>query len=675
MRSPLRVLSALFYCVLLAACTEPVPLESGANEQGHTAPTQATIAANGAILNQRPFANTSDFDNANRGFIANHNTLTVTKPDGNTAFSLKDFEFIDEHGPNAPDSVNPSLWRQATLNNIHGLFKVTDGIYQVRGVDLANMSIISGERGWILVDPLTSEESAQAALLLAQQNLGKKPITAVLFTHSHVDHFAGIKGIRKLISEEENKNLRIYAPEGFVEEATSENIIAGIAMGRRASFMYGTRLARNDRGHIDSGLGKMPVVASLSFEVPTDIISDHNLEQTIDGVPFVFQMVSGSEAPAEFTFYLPNHKALCGAELVSRTMHNLYTLRGAKVRDARVWVNYIEDARTKFADADVYFGSHHWPLWGRENINDFLEKQRDTYKFIHDQTVRLMNQGYTPREIANSLELPGALSRDFHNQGYYGTVAHNAKAVYQFYLGWYNANPSTLHPLSETDTAKRYVKMMGGIDQLLGQAQAQFDAASLGNSADSTTEYRWLAELLNHAVFSNPGNVQARALLAKVYDQLGYQAESAPWRDAYLSAAYELRHGAIKKGIGPATMKETLLETPVHLFLDSMAVRLNADKADGEELTVKLTFTDIDESHLISVKNTVMHHKKAERDQAADVELKLTFTLFVDIAIGQASLKDLLIGDQLRVDGSTLALINFIAMLDAPTGTFNIVEP
>ena len=675
MNSTVLVLLTITSTLFFTACSESVPQEVGANEQGHIAPTNTTIAANQAFLDKRPFSNTSDFEYANKGFIARDESFTVKAPNNDVVFSVTDFDFIHEKGSQAPSSVNPSLWRQATLNSIHGLFQVTEGIYQIRGADLSNMSIIEGQTGWILVDPLTSVESAREAFLLAQQHLDKKPVVAVLFTHSHVDHFAGIKGIRELLSEEENENLRIFAPEGFVEEATSENIIAGIAMGRRAGMMYGTRLAKNERGHIDSGLGKMPVVATLSFEVPTDLVSYHNLEQTIDGVPFVFQMVSGSEAPAEFTFYLPTYKAFCGAELVSRNMHNLYTLRGAKVRDANVWVNYIEEARTRFADANVFFGSHHWPLWGQENINDFLEKQRDTYKFIHDQTVRLMNHGYTPREIANTLELPEALTQDFHNQGYYGTVAHNSKAVYQFYLGWYNANPATLHPLAETETAKRYVAMMGGLDQLLERAQIQFEAASKASAEMGSIEYRWLAELLNHAVFAEPSNTEAKSLLAKVYDQLGYQAESGPWRDVYLSASYELRHGGPEKGLGPAKMKETLLETPINLFLDSMAVRLNSEKADGEELTINLTFSDLNESHLITVKNSVMHHKQLSNIQTADVSLNLTFTLFVDIAIGKASLKDLLLGDELDVEGSAIDLIRFISMIDKTEGTFNIIEP
>ena len=329
----------------------------------------------------------------------------------------------------APASVNPSLWRQAALNNIHGLFEVTKGLYQIRGYDLSNMTIIEGDTGWILVDPLTAKETASKAFLFARQHLGEKPVTAILFTHSHIDHFGGVQGVLEHLSDAERQSLRIVAPAGFEEEATSENIIAGPAMSRRAMYMYGRPLSRDARGHVGTGLGKGPAFGTFGFAEPTDLILQTGTRLTIDGVAFEFQIVSGSEAPAEFTFYLPEHKAFCGAELVMRTLHNLYTLRGAKGRDARIWSGFIEEARTRFADAEVYFASHHWPLWGRDHIQDFLARQRDTYKFIHDQSVRLMNRGLTPNEIADQLKLPEALNQDFDNQGYYGTVAHNAKAV------------------------------------------------------------------------------------------------------------------------------------------------------------------------------------------------------------------------------------------------------
>ncbi|GAA6134252.1 alkyl sulfatase dimerization domain-containing protein [Oceaniserpentilla sp. 4NH20-0058] len=660
---------------LLSGCDSHPQWEHNADEQGHTAPTAATANANKAFIKKRPFTNTTDFKNARKGLIAQQENMVVPHLKSGTVWDMTEYAFIDENGENAPPSVNPSLWRQAALNNINGLFKVTDGVYQLRGFDLANMSIIESDNGWILVDPLTSRETASNAFLFAQQHLGKKPIKAILFTHSHIDHFGGVQGILKHLSENEKQNLRIIAPEGFEEEATSENIIAGTAMVRRAMYMYGKQLARNERGHVGTGLGKGPAFGTFGIQTPTDLISKTGTELTIDGIPMIFQTVSGSEAPAEFTFYLPNHKAFCGAELLSNNLHNLYTLRGAKVRDARIWSGFIDEARTKFADADVYFASHHWPMWGKDNIKEYLAVQRDTYKFIHDQSVRMLNQGFTPNEIAENLVLPEALNKAFHNQGYYGTVKHNAKAVYQFYQGWYTGNPAKLDPLPETQAAIRYIDMMGGVEAVLAKAQSEFEAASNQSVEESIKTYRWLAELMNHAVFAQPTNAQAKGLLAKVYDQLGYQAESAPWRDFYLTGAYELRHGAPEQGISPAMMKEVLEETPVSFFFDSMSVRLIDKKAEGVNTRIKITFSDLNESYLLTVNNSVFHHKAVEAHTPADATLTLTKDLFVKIIIGEAGIKDTLFSDDLSIDGSKLDLVSFFGMLDNPVGRFNIVTP
>lgn len=667
---------SLFFSWILSGCTDTTTVAKGSNENGHSAPTKTTLIANREALEELPSSNNDDFINARKGFIAKIENLEIKGKNGELLFRPDDFSFVDEDGMNPPASVNPSLWRQAALNNIHGLFELTDGIYQIRGTDLSNMTIVEGDSGWIIIDPLTVAETASASLKLAQQELGKKPIRAILFTHSHMDHFGGVDGILEHMSEQEKSELRIIAPEGFVEEATSENIVTGIAMGRRAEYMYGKHLSNDARGHVDTGLGKMPVVGSFSFKTPTETISNDNLKQTIDGVPFEFQIVSGSEAPSEFTFYLPEHKAFCGAELVSRNMHNLYTLRGAKVRDALLWSKFIEEARVKFSDAEIYFASHHWPLWGKEKVDEFLAQQRDTYKFIHDQTVRLINQGLTPNEIANTIKLPTALSDPFHNNGYYGTLEHNSKAVYQFYLGWYTGNPAKLHPLAEEEAAKRYISMMGGIESVLNKAQEQFQQASDADAKTGNDSYRWLAELLNHAVFAEPSNSEAKHLLAKVYDQLGYQAQSGPWRDVYLSAAYELRHGNPEMPVlSPSAMKEILKQTPVDRFLISMSTRLDPEAAEGENLTILLRFKDINENHLVTISNSVMRHKLIQDPVASDVTIDLTFNLFVDIATGQASLKDLLLGDELNVEGSTMDLLSFVGMLDKPTGAFNIVTP
>ena len=659
----------------VAGCDTGPGSSSEANSAGHTAPTVSTGEINQLILGQRPFDNRDDFENARRGLIAQDPELVIDHLEGGEVWNMRDYAFIDSDGENAPASVNPSLWRQAALNNIHGLFEVTGGLYQVRGYDLANMSIIESDTGWILVDPLTARETASKAFLFAREHLGEKPVRAILFTHSHIDHFGGVQGVLQHLSDEEKANLRIIAPAGFEEEATSENIIAGPAMTRRAMFMYGKRLGRDERGHVGTGLGKGPAFGTFGFAPPTELISETGTELTVDGVPMVFQIVSGSEAPAEFTFYLPEHRAFCGAELVSRNLHNLYTLRGAKVRDARLWSAFIDEARIRFAEAEVYFGSHHWPLWGQQNIQDFLAKQRDTYKYIHDQTVRLMNRGATPREIAEQVQLPPALNEDFHNQGYYGTVSHNAKAVYQYYMGWYTGNPAQLNPLPEPDSATRYVEMMGGVDTVLEKARQQFVAAADMAAVEARDTYRWLAELLNQVVFADPGNDEAKQLLANVYDQLGYQAESAPWRDVYLTGAYELRHGAPEEGLKPAMMREVLLNTPVARFFDSMAVRLKAEDAEGEHLSVKITFTDLEESYLLTLQNSVLHNHLTSTETPADATLRLTRPMFVDLLVGRAGLKELLFSDDISFEGSRLDLIRFFSMLDKPEGRFNIVTP
>ncbi|MCG7198793.1 MBL fold metallo-hydrolase [Marinobacter pelagius] len=651
------------------------PGSSGSNSAGHSAPSASTGKINKEILALRPFGNRDDFENARRGLIAQEPELVIDHRDGGEVWNMTDYAFVDPDREQAPDSVNPSLWRQAALNNVHGLFEVTEGLYQVRGYDLANMSIIESDTGWILVDPLTARETASKAFLFAREHLGEKPVRAILFTHSHIDHFGGVQGVVQHLSEEERANLRIIAPVGFEEEATSENIIAGPAMTRRAMFMYGKRLDRDERGHVGTGLGKAPAFGTFGFAEPTDLVSETGTELVVDGVPMVFQMVSGSEAPAEFTFYLPEKKAFGGAELVSRNLHNLYTLRGAKVRDARVWSAYIDEARTRFAEAEVYFGSHHWPLWGKESIQDFLIKQRDTYKFIHDQTVRMMNQGATPREIAENLQLPPALREGFHNQGYYGTVSHNAKAVYQYYMGWFNANPAQLNPLPEVESAKRYVEMMGGAEKVLDKTRQDFESAAEMDAQEGRTTYRWLAELLNQVVFAEPENDDAKQLLANVYDQLGYQSESAPWRDFYLTGAYELRHGAPEEGLKPAMMREVLLNTPVSRFFDSMAVRLNAEDAEGKSLRIKIIFPDLGEAYLLTLENSVLHNRLTDRDSQADATLTLTRPMFVDLLVGNAGLKELLFSDDISFEGSRLDLVSFFGMLDKPEGRFDIVIP
>ena len=659
---------------VISACDSSLQYETHADAQGHTAPTAATIASNKAVLEKRPFSNTQDFDDANRGLIAQDTSLITEGKSGKSVWDMTAYHFVDQQ-KSSPDSVNPSLWRQAKLNNIHGLFKVTDKIYQLRGYDLANMTIIQGDTGWIIVDPLTSTETASKAFKFAQQHLGEHPVRAILITHSHIDHFGGVEGILQHMTTTEKADLQVITPEGFMEESTSENIMTGTAMGRRATLMYGKRLARSIRGHVDTGLGKAPAFGYFEILEPTKIIKTTGETLNVDGIDFEFQIVSGSEAPSEFTFYLPQFNAFCGAELLSRNMHNLYTLRGAKVRDGQLWASYIDEALNLFNKADVYFASHHWPMWGKANIQEFMATHRDTYKYIHDQSVRMINAGYTPNEIAENIEMPEALNKHFYNQGYYGTVKHNAKAVYQHYIGWYNGNPAKLDPLPETESSIRYVNMMGGSDAIIAKAQIAFDESANERVESSQKTYRWLAELLNHVVFAEPDNAPAKALLAKVYDQLGYQAESGPWRDVYLSGAYELRHGSPDDGIDMTIMKGLLMKTPVENFFYTMSGLLHGPDANGKKLTVKITFSDLNESYLLTLNNSVLHHRAVTNDTKADTTLTITHPLFIDLMIGKASLKDTLFGDDLSVEGSKIDLFSFFSLIDKPKATFNIVTP
>ncbi len=645
----------------IVGCGESIPYEPDADDQGHTAPTAATIAINAAVLNNLDFSNKQDFEDARRGLIATDPNLQVFTSTGVKVWDLPANKFISNE---VPDSVNPSLWRQARLNNIHGLFKVTDGIYQIRGYDLSNMTIIEGKTGWIIVDPLTAKETATAAIAFARKHLSPKPIVAMIFTHSHLDHFGGVLGVLsdKQVTAE---TIRIIAPEGFLEEATSENIIAGTAMSRRAMFMYGKNLARSERGHIDTGLGISPAFGTFGLLKPTEIINHTPQTLEIDGLEFIFQNAPGSEAPAELTFYLPHAQAFNAAEVTSHNMHNLYTLRGAKVRDALRWSNYIDESIDLFGDAEVYLASHHWPIWGNSRIVDFLKTQRDTYKFLHDQTVRLFNQGLTPGEIAEQLELPDSLQKSFHNRGYYGTTRHNSRAVYQGYLGWYDGNPAHLNPHPPAAAAKRYVDLAGGEDALLQKAKVAFDKA----------DYRWAAELLNHLVFADSDNSKAKSLLAASYDQLGYQAESAPWRDVYLTAAYELRNGPPEEGMNIAAMEDILKQTPVERFFDSMAARLNGVDAEGVQLSVNFVFTDLKENYLLDISNSVLHHRSSKPDTEANATLKITHEKFVQMLLGKIGLTDMLLSDDIQLEGSKLDLISFLGAFDKPKGRFNIVTP
>jgi alkyl sulfatase BDS1-like metallo-beta-lactamase superfamily hydrolase len=660
-RIPLLVLLAAF----VAACGEarrerPEPGTAAADEHGFTAPSAATAEANARFGAALELAEGLDFEDAKRGLVASDPEMEVETASGKR-WSQRLFAFV---AGEAPASVNPSLWRQAKLNGLHGLFQVAEGVYQVRGYDVSNMTWIRGRTGWIVVDPLTSVETAAAAHAFARKHLGSDPVVAVIFTHSHVDHFGGVRAVLPGGSAE---GVRIVAPRRFVEEVTSENVLAGVAMGRRAAFQFGTNLPFGPRGYVDTGLGKQPQAGTTSFALPTDVVDRTPQPLELDGVPFVFQYTPESEAPAELAFYLPEQKAWCGAEIVSRTLHNLYTLRGAKVRDALKWSGYVDDAIERFPELEVVFTSHHWPTFGRERARAFLKGQRDVYRYIHDQTLRLANQGATPREIAERLELPPQLASSFANRGYYGTVRHNAKAVYQFYLGWYDANPANLDPLPPAELGGKYVEAIGGPGPVKERARAALERG----------EYRWAATLLDHLVFADPEDAEARELLAGAYDQLGYQAESGVWRSAYLTGAHELRHGTPDSGgLETRFAGEILARIPLDLFFAAMATRLDGEKAaEQERLTLNFVFTDVGETHVLELENAVLHHARREADPEAAATVKLTRALFLRLATGQVGVRELVFSDELDVDGSRTALVSFFRLLDPVDPNFPIVTP
>ncbi|MCV6626858.1 MAG: MBL fold metallo-hydrolase [Cellvibrionaceae bacterium] len=648
-RSALRLAIAASAALLVACSPSPEPTGDGA-ASGHTR------AANERLAKALPLDDQRDFKEAERGLIARDEQLLVKGPDGGVLWQPSQYDFVKGE---APATVNPSLWRQAKLNNLHGLYRVADGIYQVRGYDLSNMSLIEGDSGWIVVDPLTTQETATAAIAFARKHLGDKPVSAVIMTHSHVDHFGGVLAVLP-----KDRQIPIVAPRHFMEEATSENVLAGPTMSRRANYMYGQSLPKSPLGHVDTGLGKAPAFGSVSIAPPTALVDKTPQQMVIDGVEFQFQYTPNSEAPAELTFYLPKQKAFCGAEVLSRNMHNLYTLRGAKVRDALAWSAYIEEARKLFDQAEVYFASHHWPMWGRENIDTFLRGQRDVYKYIHDQTLRLAYKGYTPREIAEQLSLPNSLAKTFANRGYYGTVSHNSKAVYQAYFGWFDGNPANLNPLPPVAAAEKYIAAMGGKDAVMQLAQAAYNEG----------DYRWVAQLLNHLVFAGGGK-NAKELLAKTYSQLGYQAESGPWRDVYLSAALELRNGTSEQTVSLAGAKDMLKYTPVERFFDAMAAQLNGVKAEGKDIRLKVTFIDLNKSYELWVENSVLHYQVAEGGERIDSSIRISHELFLDIVLGISSLADMVGSDQLEVSGSAIKLVQFFSLLDKSSEPFAIIEP
>lgn len=622
----------------------------------------ATRATNDAVATALPFSDTADFEDAKRGFIGTIADALITGPSGNVVWNLKPYAFLQNDKP--PPTVNPSLWRQSQLNAIHGLFKVTERVYQVRGFDLANLTIIEGDSGLILIDPLLSSETAKAALDLYLKHRPAKPVTAVIYTHSHVDHFGGAKGV---ITEADavSGKVKVLAPDGFMEHAIAENVIAGTAMSRRAQYQFGAPLDIAANAQIDTGLGKGLSKGTITLIPPNDLIKESYETRTIDGVEIEFHLVPGSEAPSEMIMYFPQFRVLNMAEDTSHTMHNLYTLRGAEIRDGRKWSKYINEALQRYGDrTDALIAQHHWPTFGNARVVSFLKKQRDLYKFIHDQSVRLLNHGYTPAEIAEQLKLPASLANEWAARGYYGTLSHNAKAVYQFYLGWYDANPANLNPLPPVEMAKKQIAYMGGADAVLKRAREDFRAG----------QYRWVASVASQLVYAEPDNKEARALAADALEQLGYQSEAATWRNAYLLGAKELRSGNPKAS--PTTASAELLKgVTIDMAFDVMAVRLNATKAEGKTIAVNWTFTDSNQTFVMNLENSALTHTAGKLSDNADVSIKLTRATFDAISLKQRTFIGAIATGDVSVWGNPLKLRELFGLLDDFTPDFPVIEP
>ncbi|MEE2733589.1 MAG: alkyl sulfatase dimerization domain-containing protein [Pseudomonadota bacterium] len=626
--------------------------------------TSSTKAANEGLYKALPFKDKTSFELAHKGFIAPLPSTPLKGEAGNMIWDPAKYGFIKE-GSKSPDSVNPSLWRQSQLLNISGLFKVTDGIYQVRNQDLSNMTIVEGKSGITIFDPLISSETAKVALDLYYQNRPKKPVVAVVYTHSHVDHYGGVRGV---VDEADVKagKVKIYAPIGFLEAAVAENVMAGTAMSRRASYMYGNLLPPSEKGQVGAGLGSTTSAGTVTLIPPTDIIEKTGETRVIDGLTYEFLYAPGSEAPSEMLFYIKELKAINSAEDSTHTLHNTYSLRGAKIRDPLVWSKYLNQALHMWGDdADVMFAMHHWPVWGEKAIKEQLSLQRDMYRFINDETLRLANKGYTLIEIAEMIKLPEAITKRFSNRGYYGSINHNVKATYVLYLGWFIGNPATLYEHTPTDAAKRYVDMMGGVDALLEKAQSYYDKG----------DYRWVAEVVNHAVFADPNNQKAKNLQADALEQLGYQSESGPWRNFYLTGAKELREGVAQLPTPDTASPDTVRSMDLDLFFDFLSMRLNRDRAADKKITLNFDFTDLNKQYGVEMVNGVINHSEGVQLKKADANITLSKETLNQIMLKQLTLEDAIKNKSIKIKGSEKKLDEMLSYLETFDFWFNIVTP
>lgn len=627
------------------------------------AASDATRDANQAVYQQLDFTDNADFADAERGLIKATPELVVKGANGHTVWDMNVYQdFLKD---DAPDTANPSLWRQAKLNSKAGLYEVVDGIYQVRSFDLTTMSVIRGDKGWIVIDPMTMTEVASAAIDLVNDELGERPVTAVIYTHTHPDHFGGVKGIISQ-ADVDAGNVKVIAPDHFMEHVASEMALLGTSMSRRAQYMHAVTLSRGEKQQIDNGLGKGVANGTFTLIEPTDYITETGQALTVDGVDIEFQLTPEAEADAEMMFYFPQFKALMGAENLNAAMHNFLTPRGAKIRDPLHWAQSLDQTLQLFGDrAEVVFTSHYWPRWGQENVQNYIAKQRDMIKYLHDQTLRLANQGYKRDEIAEYLPIPDSLAKEWFNRPYYGNVKHNIKGIYQRYVGFWSGNPATLNPLTPHDAGSHYVDALGGAKKVIKQARKAADNG----------DYRWAATLMNHLVQAEPHNQKARDLQADIFEQLGYQTENGPWRNIYLTGAQELRDGVNLGQVPNSASSDMLQALSISQIFDFLAVRLNGPKADGVALSINWHFTDPDENYSLSLDNAVLNYRTDDSLDDADLDLTLSRATLNQVLMQQTTLPAEIQAGNVTFEGNPKVLAQLFGLLDTFTPTFNIVTP
>jgi alkyl sulfatase BDS1-like metallo-beta-lactamase superfamily hydrolase len=624
--------------------------------------TEFTKAANAALAAELPFGDTQAYTDVLRNLMVSLPDEVITTTNG-IAWNPQAYSFIPLYAP-TPDTVNPSLWRQSQLVNYGGLFQVTDRIYQVRNYDLSNLTIIEGDTGLIIVDPLVSVETARAALDLYRGNRPMQNVVAVIYTHSHVDHFGGVLGVTSQQEVDDGK-VQIYAPNGFLAAASAENVYAGDAMGRRANYMYGALIPANVQQGVGAGLGQAISEGTSSLLAPTVTITQSGSLE-IDGLTFDFLLVPNTEAPAEMMWYMPELKALNGAEDATQTMHNVYSLRGAKVRDPLAWSKYLNQALAQWGgEVEVLYNMHHWPVWGNDAVVEHLQLQRDLFRFMHDQTLNLANQGYTPREIAEMIQLPAVQRQTWSSRGYYGSLSHNVKAIYDLYLGWFDGNPANLNPLPPVESSTKYVELMGGTAKVLEEAQKAYDRG----------EYRWVAELVNHVVFADPNNEAARLLQADALEQLGYQAESGPWRNFYLTGADELRNGVQASPGTSATAKlQILSQIEVAEVFDFLGIHLNAQRAAGKAILLNWQLQGKGEAYYTELIHSVINNTTGQAPNA-DATITIAQNTLAEIITGGLTAQEAIDAGRVSITGDKAKVLEFFSLLETFDSDFNIVTP